>query len=159
MPPRTAFVPGHEFGSSKFRTLTRSRGAAATSALETCRTGGMDPIRVQVDSYRTMYGIAASIQRLYPDAFTDPLGQSKDGMGRMVENKLIIETFTRAIKDAAEIARGVAEFAYPKYQRIHHVGDAPTGQVNQKVVVTLNIGGDQAPKPVSGVTIENEEPV
>ena len=157
MPPLNAFVPGHEFSSAKNRKLTRSRSAAATSALETCRTGGMDPIRIQVDSMRSMYGIAASIQRLYPDAFQDPLGESKDLGGRTIKHQTVIKAFTKALRDASRMAASVAEFAYPKYSRIHHVGDLPTGSINQKVVVTLNIGGETGPKPVAGVTIDNEE--
>lgn len=162
MTPITAFAPpGNQYGSHKNRTLVQKRSAAATSALETCRTGGMDPIRVQVDSMRSMYGIAASIQRLYPDAFQDPLGESKDTQGRPVKNQVVLKAFTKALRDAAKMAAAVSEFAYPKYSRIHHIGDVPTGPINQKVVVTLNLGGAPAMRAVAedaGVTIENEEP-
>lgn len=152
------FVPGHEFASNKSRTLVRSRSAAATSAIEICRTGGLDPIRIQMDSARTLYASAAKIQQMYPGAFTDPFGQSQDTAGRTVENWTIIERFNKTLKDAADMARGVAEFAYPKFQRIHHIGDAPSGPVNQKVVVTLNIGDRPAQSPKSEtVTIEHEE--
>lgn len=168
MPNPAAYAPGgnlgNKFASGKHRVLRHTRSAAATSALETCRTGGMDPIRIQVDAMRSMYGVAASIQRLYPDAFQDPLGESKDTAGRIIKNQTIIKAFTQALRDASMIACGVAEFAYPKYSRIHHVGDVPTtGPINQKVVVTLNLGGAPAVREAAeaddGVTIENEESI
>lgn len=152
------FAPGNEFAANKSRTLVRSRSAAATSAIEICRTGGLDPIRIQMDAARTLYAQAAKIQQAYPQAFLDQMGQSQDSAGRTIENKTIVDLFNKMLKDAAEISRGVAEFAYPKFQRIHHIGDAPSGPVNQKVVVTLNIGDRpaQSPNPAAAVTIEHE---
>lgn len=157
--PSTAFQPGHP--GYKGRTLQNIRSHVVQSAIEICRTGGMDPIKIQMDSARSLYAIAATMQRLNPGAFEDPLGQSKDSSGRVIENKTIINRFSRTLKEASKIAHGVAEFAYPKFSRIHHVGDAPAGQVNQKVVVTLNLGGAptvKAQAEADGVTIENEEP-
>lgn len=158
--PHAAFAPGNDMATHKGRALKNTRSNIVKSAIETCRTGGMDPIKIQMDSARSLYAIAATMQRLHPGAFEDPFGQSKDAGGRVIENKTIVNRFTRTLMSASKIAHGVAEFAYPKFSRIHHVGDAPAGQVNQKVVVTLNLGGAPAVRAqaeADGVTIENEE--
>lgn len=154
-PPLNAFKNSNEFGSNKNRTLVRSRSAATTSAIEACTTGGMTPIQIQIDISRSNYAIAAVIQRLYPQAFQDPFGQSTDSAGRTIDNQVIIAAFQQAGGKAAEAANKVAEFCYPKFSRIHHVGDVPTTLTSQKVVVTLNIGGETGPKPFAGATIDN----
>lgn len=105
-----------------------------------------------------MYGIAASIQRLYPQAFTDPFGESPLPGGGVIKHQTILKAFDKAMRRAVDYANKMAEFAHPKFTRIHHVGDVPTaGPINQKVVVTLNLGGAPAPRAIEPVMIDNEE--
>lgn len=154
-PPSHAFTGGNQFGSAKNRTLVQKRSAAATSALEITQTGGMTPIQIGMDAARAMYGIAASIQRLYPNAFSDPFGQSQTSDGQTIKHQTVLKAFDKAMKRAADYATKMAEFAHPKFTRIHHMGDVPTGPINQKVVVTLNLGGAPAPRAREPVTIDN----
>lgn len=155
MPTANAFTAGNQFGSAKNRTLVQKRTAAASSALEITQTGGMTPIQIGMDGARAMYGIGAAIQRLYPQAFSDPFGESKTSTGETIKHQTILKAFDRAMKRAVDYAARMAEYSNSKFTRIHHVGDVPTAPIDRRVVVTLNLGG--APAPREHVTIDNGE--
>jgi hypothetical protein len=52
------------------------------------------------------------------------------------EELMLLQSF---LVEAAKIALKSMEFAYPKLQRIDHVGNAPAIAARQRTIVTLNI--------------------
>lgn len=128
-----------------------ARASAANDAISTCREGGLDPIKIQIDSARFMFGIAAKIQSDNKDAFDHPMGKSP----ALGEHWPIVDRTIGLLKCAADMANKVSEFAYPKLARYDHVGDAPVSLTQNKVVVTLNVGSGPPPGIVPrGIDIE-----
>ena len=141
------FQPGHIPANKGQRSPPRvNRVNAMNSAVQTCRTGGKDPISIQIDVARFLFSLAAKIKEDNPEAFEHP--------GRP-ENWPVVERVVRVLEAANDSAHKVSEFAYPKLSRIQHQGDAPSAGtlIENKMVVTLNVleGGARPPgAPPSG---------
>jgi len=147
------FLPGYPPSPSTNRRgipnkNTRLIHAGLRSAIETLRNSVNDRGELVDDPIKTAFRICR-----YLEGFT----QKRIEALAVDIARLSGEEFDRIVH-ALEIAMNgqirLAEFAYPKLQRIDHVGDAPAVAFENRIKVQVKIGGAALPPMVEANLVE-----